>query len=143
MKSLIIKAKYGQDFTHNKLPKLFLKLISAELIKPINTPIFTYIRDNYNINTNQIIALLRNNLRISGYADNIIINFQVFKIREDINEDGTVNTLYLETLIDFINYGNREVKGSNIINNITNYLEAHIDTLYKLSKVRGGSDIWQ
>lgn len=142
MKRLIVKAKYGQDFTHNKLPKLFLKLLSAELSNPINITMLTYIRDNYNINTFQLILLLQNNLRISGYVDNVIIDFNTVKIAEQINEDGILIPVYLETLIHLIDYGNLEVKGTNIISNIINYLQSHIDSLYKLSRVRGGSAIW-
>jgi hypothetical protein len=136
MKRLIVKAKYGQDFTHVKLPKLFLKLITSELSKPINITVLTYIRDNYNINKPQLIALLKANLRVSGYADNIIIDFNNAKINEEEN-------LYLETIIDFINDGNLQFRGSNIINNIINYLEANLDSLYRLSRVRGSSNIWQ
>ena len=138
MKRLIVKATYGQDFTYRKLPKLFFKLISAELSKPINITILTYIRDNYNINKPQLMMLLKANLRVSGYADNVIIEFDNVKVGE--NENGPI---YLQTIVDFINDGNLQIRGSNIINNIINYLEAHLDSLYKLSKVRGGSGIWQ
>ena len=139
MKRLVLKASYGQTFTHQKLPRLFLKLIRTELNKPTNITILTYIRDIYDINYIELNRLLAANLLISMYADNVIIRFNNIKIKE--TEDG--EPVFLETLINIINYGNREVRGLNIINDIINYLGSHIDTLYKLSKVRGGSDIWQ
>ena len=142
MKRLILKANYGEEFTHIKLPKLFLKLINAELSNPLNITIITYIRDNYNINRFQLIDLLRYNLRISRYADNVIIDFNMAIIKEEILEDGTINIIYLDTLLNLLDYGNLEVKGANILTNIINYLQSHVDGLYKLSKMRRGSDLW-
>lgn len=142
MKRLIMKAEYGREFTHNKMPRLFLKLVNAELSNPLNITILTYIKDNYNINRFQLSNLLRDNLRASMYADNVIIDFNTVKIKEEILEDGSINIIYLETILKVLDYGNLEVRGANIINNIINYLESHIDSLYKLSKVRKGSDLW-
>lgn len=142
MKRLIMKAEYGREFTHNNMPRLFLKLINTELSNPLNITILTYIRDNYNINKFQLIALLQNNLRVSMYADNVIMDFNTVKVKEEILEDGSINIIYLETLLNLLDYGNLEVRGANIINNIINYLESHIDSLYKLSKIRRGSDLW-
>lgn len=138
MKTLIIKAKYGQMFTHFKLPKLFLKLVVSELNKPENLRIISHIQDTYKIPKVQLIAALRNNVKISGYADNIIISFNNVKLINNDKEE-----VYLETIVNFINYGNREVRGNLAINKIISYLEDHIDTLYILSKVKGGSEIWQ
>lgn len=138
MRALIVKAKYGQMFTHFKLPKLFLKLVVSELNKPENLQVISHIRDTYKIPKVQLIAALRNNIKVSGYADNIIISFNNIKLINNDKEE-----VYLETLINFINYGNREVRGNLAINKIISYLEDHIDTLYKISKVRGGSEIWQ
>ena len=138
MRALIVKAKYGQMFTHFKLPKLFLKLVVSELNKPENLQVISHIRDTYKIPKMQLIAAFRNNIKVSGYADNIIISFNNIKLINNDKEE-----VYLETLINFINYGNREVRGNLAINKIISYLEDHIDTLYKISKVRGGSEIWQ
>lgn len=144
MKRLILKADYGQDFTHNRLPKLLLRLVVSELNKRSNIRVLTYIRDNYKLNKSEIIMLLRNNLRVSIYVDKVIICFNNVKIREELDDMGNViNVLYLETIIDFINYGNRECRGTNAINNVISYLQNHIPTLYKLYVMRGSSTIWQ
>lgn len=142
MKRLIMKAEYGREFTHNNMPRLFLKLINTELSNPLNITILTYIRDNYNINRLQLSNLLRDNLRVSGYRDNVIIYFSNAKIKEEILEDGSIKVTYLETVLNLLDYGNLEVRGANIINNIINYLESHIDSLYRLSRVRRRSNIW-
>lgn len=142
MKRLIMKAEYGREFTHNKMPRLFLKLINTELSNPLNITILTYIKDNYNINRLQLSNLLRDNLRVSGYRDNVIIYFNNAKIKEEILEDSSIKVTYLETVLNLLDYGNLEVRGANIINNIINYLESHIDSLYGLSRMRRRSDIW-
>ena len=143
MKPLIIKAKYGDDFIYNKLPHLLLKLINSELNKPINRIILTAINDMYKINVLQFTLLLRNNLKVSFYGSNVIIRFNNTKIKEITDKNGKIITINVETLVDFINYGNLQHKGSNSINKIISYLQNNIDTLYKLYRRKGSSIIWQ
>lgn len=156
MRRFSINPKYNSFFVNNQLTKLFINSIKGELNKLVNVPALNYIEKNYKISKDQFIKILSDNIRVSKYSNNmIVISFNNLPLnisndRENIieNEHDNIHVnktcrVYLHTLIDFINDGNLQIKGSNMFNNIIKYLQNNVGTLYKIAWIRRSSELWQ
>ena len=109
-KKIYVKSSRGNKFIKRFLPELFISRLYSKSKNKQYKRIFDYISNNYKISKKDIFETLKNNLIFSNYGDNIVItsNDNV-RLNKDIR---------LSAILSLIDYGNLEVKGTNLINDI-------------------------
>lgn len=134
MKKVIISSSYGEYFIKNKLPLVFAKLLNERLHKKNIQNIFTYITDNYKISKETLISNILKSIKVSKYdKTKYILYFDNNIYIDDVN---------LENLVSLITYGNREIRGSNVILDAMTYLKKNLSSIYKLYILRKESGLW-
>ena len=121
-KKIYVKTAKGDDFIKKFLPEVFItKLYNKSSDKQYKN-IFDYISDNYKLSKKDIFNSLKANLIFSKYGNDTIIssNDNVF-----VNADNK-----LSSILALIDYGNLEVKGTNLINTTIDWINSKISYLY-------------
>ena len=116
-----------KDFTNIKLPQLYLSLIFKKIKDKKYSYMFDYIRENYEISNQQIVSYLKKNFIIAKYPTCYILRFNdniYFKNKKDPN-------LKLITLINLINDGNLDVRGTNIFTDVSKYINSNIGNIFR------------
>ena len=115
---LIIDKKYNKNFVYKYLPELAIKLLNQTCnytrIKQINSELQI---DTLGIIKLALLTMLRSE---STIAYTLIIDKRIM-----------VKDIPLDTMINYITYGNRTFKGYPILLNIFNSIVDNLDELYK------------
>lgn len=153
MRRFSINPNYNAFFVNKQLTRLFINAVKGELNRLTNVPILRYIEKNYKISKERFIQLLEDNLVVSNYGNNLLVidfnNLPIVIKSDNIDENNqnleipSVKYINLYTLIDLVNNGNLQVRGSNMFNDIIKYLQNNVGALYKISWMRKGSKLWQ
>ena len=135
MKKIRLQNGFNYTFAHKKLPKVIIKLIVEDLKKPKNLPLLKYLKKEYRIKFSELINEISDNLKVLEDSVSVIVEIDSTAIIK--------HGLKLVTALDFINNGNLELRGTNSINNVFNYVQTNINTLYKLYLVRKEGILWE
>lgn len=123
-KKIYVKSSRGNNFIRRFLPELFISRLYSKSKNKQYKRIFDYISNNYKISKKDIFETLKNNLIFSNYGANIVITSNDnIRLNKDIR---------LSAILSLIDYGNLEVKGTNLINDIIDWLNNKIDHVYIL-----------
>lgn len=138
MDKVTIKNYYNAEFIIKKIPKLFINLINNEFDRRENQNIFNYIKKYYKLNKFEIREAIIKNLVCSRYADKYIIYI-------DENYYFKKQNISLKSIINLIDFGNIEVRGINLTNNIFKLLSKNIKNLYKYYLLKWGEEsvLWE
>lgn len=133
MDNRIDYTNFFEKFISSKMIE-FLRLNCSEEMNVRLSSIESYIKDNYNIvvSSKGLIEMAFNNLIV--IKDNISYNLMLN------NNIMVPKTVYkLDTFIRLIEYGNLDVKGTNIVNNTFKYIKNNIRLLYNVYQFNGGN----
>lgn len=112
------KNNYNKQFVYNYLKHYMLKLVdelySSKKCKQLSQKL--------NVNILSVIKYSINTLIISTTNDSYILS---------INKNIRYKDYNLKALINYINYGDREIKGYRLLYNIFEYVVKNIDSIYK------------
>lgn len=86
----------------------------------------TYLKENYNLSLSELLKLIQNNYQVAKYDDLTIISFNN-NIKYNISND---EEIYFLTLLKLINYGNLEIRGTNIFTETANYIRNNLGGIY-------------
>ena len=109
-KKIYVKTTKGNIFIKRFLPELFISRLYSKSNNRQYKRIFDYISTNYKISKKDIFESLKNNLIFSNYGANVIITSNDnIRLNRDIR---------LSAILSLIDYGNLEIKGTNLINDV-------------------------
>ena len=136
MTKLFIQNRYyDKNFVQVKIPRLLLKLIISEMHKSKYKYAFNLLYDIYGITSEELIRCISKNIVIREIEDATIIY---------INDTAKLNNgTKLRSALAFLDSGNLETRGTNILSKVFTYISNNLNVLYKLSVVKGGSSLWQ
>ena len=129
MKTISINTSMGEYFGKKFIPKLYIRLLLAELHKGKYAALIPELKrqfDMNNVNFEEFINL--ENITVSESNMQYHIGF----INTSISEN-----LRLFQMINFINDGNLSFKGYNIFNKITSYINNNIQNIYMFYLMQG------
>lgn len=112
------KENYSKYFIYNYLPRYLVNIVE-ESYKSIKAVKFN---KELKINTLSVFKYAMKNISISEINDTYVIS---------INKNLNYKTYNLKSLIDYITYGNMEIKGYRLLYNIFKWLSNNIDLVYK------------
>lgn len=133
MKKLIIKNVYERNFLTDFLPNIVKKIFLGELNLSKYSLIFNYIEANYNIKKYKIIENIVDNIKIAKTPELVTIYI----------DNNIKNISYFDNLLNLIDYGNLDIRGTYALTKSFNYIRSNIDTIYKFFILRGKSNLWQ
>lgn len=117
MRITLKKANSSDRFLFEELPKFYVKIIQSELQKKIFLQMQSYIETTYGINKRKLFALIGKNIQVENYSDYIIIGFNTVN-----NIQTKIGNISLNSLLQLINDGNFDVKGTNAITKSKTYI---------------------
>lgn len=130
MKYICNKRNLSDKFT-NVLFCVFQKLIKEDLNKYKSNKIFEYISTNYNISLNDIYNVITK-IKFSKSKCNSLNYIYLdsnIKIKDNV---------YLDTIIDLIDYGTISIKGLHIFDKNIDYIKSNINSLRQIYILKGG-----
>jgi hypothetical protein len=112
------KEKYNKYFIYHYLPMYMLEIIKSEYrsLKAIK------LEKELKVNVLKVFTYAITNISITEQGDTYSIYVNKYLKYKKYN---------LNQLINFITYGNREIKGYNLLYILFNYIETNINVIYK------------
>lgn len=116
----------------------FIKMIPALTAQIINEKskgnkykkMNDYLQKNYQITIEDVVKVLR----YKGFSYSKVKNTYVVGVNYNTVESKT--QLKLDTLVKLIDYGNREIRGIDLINSSMNYIIKNLLNIYRLYQMR-------
>lgn len=126
MKKLYIDDACSFLFVKNYVPKTIKKLLKSEIQKGLYKAQKDYLKETYNISLEKIIDVFIDNLDIEHIPGNYILY---------LNENRYINKNKIITLVELINYGNLKISGTQLFNNIIDYISNKLSSLYDIFNI--------
>lgn len=134
---LIVKGRYGENFAKYKLVPFVRKAIISELHNKKYALMHKYVSKYYDITPSDIIKLMTANIEVMNDRAHRQI---VISINPNIKLKDKIT---LDQIIRLYDYGNRDVRGTNLFISLFRSIEENADMLYKISIIRkGNNNLW-
>ena len=124
MQQLSIPLDYPNHFVYQYLPKVITNMLYNKIARYKDSKMNSYLSDNYDMQIVELLPILCD-IKIEKYRYGYIM--QINTNRSKINSKYSV-----AEILHLIDYGNIEVKGLHIINNIFEYIRNNLNMLYRL-----------
>lgn len=124
MQQLSIPLDYPNAFVYQYLPKIITNMFYNKIAQHKESKMNSYLSDNYDMQIVELLPILCD-IKVEKYRYAYIMQINMNKSK--------INSKYsVAEILHLIDYGNIEVKGLHIINNIFEYIRNNLNMLYRL-----------
>lgn len=120
---------FDKDFIENYIPFVILSRIKSVAKKKNLNHINEFLKRNYSITVDDVLNAIEFSINKYSKVYSIIINNNII---EQKSKEKVIS------LVKLIEYGNLEVKGTNLINSSFLYIKNHLNEIYMSYIVKGG-----
>ena len=126
---------YLKDIVDEKFIRIIPKFIINRMMSLISKNNYRvmqdYLKDNFDLSLEEIVT----QIALKGFSYSKVKDLLIIRINDNIKEEKSQEKL--STLIRLIDYGNREVRGINLINSSIEYIRENILNIYRYCQMRG------
>lgn len=126
---------YLKDIVDEKFIRIIPKFIINRMMSLISKNNYKvmqdYLKDNFDLSLEEIVT----QIALKGFSYSKVKDLLIIRINDNIKEEKSQEKL--STLIRLIDYGNREVRGINLINSSIEYIRENILNIYRYCQMRG------
>jgi len=126
---------YCKDIVDEKfirtIPKFIIKRIMDLIHENYYKVMQDYLKDNFNVTLEEVIIQLAR----KGFSYSKVKDLLIIRINDNIKEEKSQEKLSM--LVRLIDYGNREIRGINLINSSIDYIRANILNIYRIYQMKG------
>lgn len=133
MLKIYIENTFNPDFTKRCLCNYLSKLFNDEITDEIYKQHLNYLDKTYSIKLEDLQKAFKKAIHCVKTVDNFIIFCDTATLVKNQN---------LNTLLDFINYGNLSYRGTNILSKLERAIKNNLITLYRYYLHWNGSKLW-
>lgn len=131
--TIFIKDIASENFVRF-IPRFIIKRVIDKVNENKYVVMQDYLHEHYNIGIEDVI----NQLMLNGFSFSKVKSSFIIRINDNIKEIRSQEKL--STLIRLIDYGNREVRGVNLINSSIDFIKSNLLNIYRIYQMRGGED---
>ena len=113
------------------IPKFIIKRIMDLIHENYYKVMQDYLKDNFNVTLEEVIIQLAR----KGFSYSKVKDLLIIRINDNIKEEKSQEKLSM--LVRLIDYGNREIRGINLINSSIDYIRANILNIYRIYQMKG------
>ena len=107
------------------IPKIIINKVVSLIVDNKYSAMQEYLKENYDITLEDIIT----QLATKGFSYSKVKDLYIIRINDNIKEEKSQEKL--STLVRLIDYGNREVRGINLINSSLEYIKNNLLNIYR------------
>ena len=113
------------------IPQFIIRRVLDLIDKNQYVAMQDYLKDNYNMSIEDVIK----ELSLKGFSYSKVKDLYIVKINDNIKSSKCQEKL--STLIRLIDYGNRDVRGVNLINSSIDYIKRNLLNIYRVCQMKG------
>ena len=129
--TIILKDIVNDNFIR-LIPKIIINKVVSLIVDNKYSAMQEYLKENYDITLEDIIT----QLATKGFSYSKVKDLYIIRINDNIKEEKSQEKL--STLVRLIDYGNRDVRGINLINASLEYIKNNLLNIYRYYHMRGG-----
>lgn len=127
---------YCKDIVDEKFIRIIPKFIIKRIMDLIHENYYKvmqdYLKDNFDVTLEEVIVQLAS----KGFSYSKVKDLLIIRINDNIKEEKSQEKLSM--LVRLIDYGNREIRGINLINSSIDYIRENILNIYRICQMKGG-----
>ena len=125
MQRLILSTDFPELFVRSFLPRYIKSLLRSDYLKIKDSAIVDYAKKEYKCSDKDIISCF-SKLKVDKYKNIYILHYDV---EDQLNFK---NPARVKKILHMITYGNREAKGTRLVDSAFLFIRSHIRYIYKI-----------